>query len=214
MTKNSKMKQLRHWTRKTDEFHWFFNAMLLLKLTLWFATKSVMTAGERCVVKPAVVSGSSSAGDPAMEAASEIPRLKASFGDPQPSLERLVLVSKELDIDLLGEKDELASSCYEQRYDKMAYLGTLQCQLLFYLTCIHSKPDKKLQQEGIGMQFTLATGSKIAIGASHHSRFFHCPVTSHHHWTGPPSRQNVTGGWLYRTESALHGYHTTQCKPS
>ena len=201
------MKQLRHWTRKTDEFHWFFNATLLLKLMLWFATKSVMTAGERCVVKPAVVNGSSSAGDPAMEAASEIPRLKASFGDPQPSLERLVLVSKELDIDLSGEKDELVSSRYEQHYNKMAHLGTLQCQLLLYFTCIHSKPDKKLQ-EGIGMQFTLATGSKVAIVASHHSHFSHCPATSHHHWTGPPSGQNVTG-WLYRTESALHGYHTT-----
>ena len=94
-----------------------------------------------------------------MEATSKIPRLKASFGDPQPSLERLVLVSKELDVDLLGEKDKLASSHYEQRYDKMAHLGTLQCQLLFYLACIHSKPDKKLQQEGIGMQFTLATGN-------------------------------------------------------
>ena len=164
----------------------------------------------RCVAKLAVVSSSSSAGDPAMEAASEIPRLKASFGNPQPPFERLFLFSKELDIDLSGEKDELASSCYEQRYNKTAHLGTLQCQLLLYLTCMHSKPDKKLQQEGIGMQFRLATGNKVAIVASHHSHLSHCPAASHHRWTGPPSRQNMTGGWLCRTESALHGwYHTT-----
>ena len=113
-------------------------------------------------MKP-VVRGSS-LGDPAMKTASEIPRLTASLGNFQPPLERPFLVSKELDVDLSEEKTGWPQATMSNNELHVAYLGTLQCQLLLYFTCVHSKPDEELEKKTMKMTFKMAKGN-MAFGA-------------------------------------------------